>query len=474
MSAYIKKAFLNYLLAVATVQVGCAQSKTIDVRIDLSKTYQTIDNFGASDAWSCQYAGNWPDAKRNRIAELLFSGDTLNNGSPKGIALSLWRFNIGAGSAEQGEKSGIRDEWRRSESFLDSAGHYNWQRQAGQLWFLKAAKAYGVKQLLGFCNSPPAQYTINHKTFADKGLTNIAPGQYHAFADYLVHVVNGLAKNYDIALNYISPINEPQWAWSDGGQEGCPYTNKEMAAVVRAIDSAFTASNVSSKIVLGEAGSIDYLYTSNKAGKGNQANDFFKEVSSDYIGGLSKVADIISAHSYFTTSPLSHSVEMRTTLADTVSRISGLRFWQSEYCILGDNNDEINGSKRDLGMDAALYMAGVIHNDLAVANASAWQWWTALSPYDYKDGLIYIDKDKTGGNFYPSKMLWVLGNYSRFVRPGAVRVNATIEGVETPNKPVSVSAYKKGNLFTMVIINSNNGPVICSCRIRTSLSRIPP
>lgn len=459
MSAYIKKAFLNYLLAIATVQFGWAQSKTIDIRIDLSKTYQTIDNFGASDAWSCQYAGTWPDAKRRRIAELLFSGDTLDNGSPKGIALSLWRFNIGAGSAEQGEQSGIRDEWRRTESFLDSTGRYNWERQPGQLWFLKAAKAYGVKQLLGFCNSPPALYTLNHKTFADKGRTNISPGRYHAFANYLADVVNGLDRNYKIRLNYISPVNEPQWAWSDGGQEGCPYTNKEIAALVRVIDSAFRASNVSSKIVIGEAGSIDYLYTNNKGGKGNQADDFFKGSSSDHVGGLSRVADIISAHSYFTTSPLSRSVEMRTMLADTISRISGLRFWQSEYCILGDNSGEINGSKRDLGMDAALYMAGVIHNDLTVANASAWQWWMALSPYDYKDGLIYIDKEKAGGNFYPGKMLWALGNYSRFIRPGAVRLSAAIEGMQTTNKPVFVSAYKKGKAFTMVIINSNDDPV---------------
>src|SRR5947208_3635084 len=74
------------------------QKQTLDIRIDLGKTYQTIENFGASDAWSCQFTGNWPDHDRNAMADWLFSMDTLANGNPKGIGLSLWRFNIGAGS----------------------------------------------------------------------------------------------------------------------------------------------------------------------------------------------------------------------------------------------------------------------------------------------------------------------------------------------------------------------------------------
>ena len=117
------------------------QEKVVTIAIDLSKTHQTINNFGASDAWSCQFVGNWPEEKKNKIADLLFSMDTLKDGSPKGIALSTWRFNIGAGSAEQGMKSGIKDEWRRAESFFNTNGSYNWKKQSGQLWFLQAAKS---------------------------------------------------------------------------------------------------------------------------------------------------------------------------------------------------------------------------------------------------------------------------------------------------------------------------------------------
>jgi O-glycosyl hydrolase len=209
MLTYLKYTSWAILLATGSIHFAAGQVKPAVANIDLSKTYQVMDNFGASDAWACQFAGNWPNAKKDKIADLLFSKDTLADGSPKGIALSLWRFNIGAGSGQQGEQSGIRDEWRRSESFLDGPEVFNWNRQAGQLWFLKAAKARGVEKFLGFCNSPPVQFTRNHKTFADSGHTNIAANEYPAFASYLADVIKGVEKKSGVSFNYISPVNEP-------------------------------------------------------------------------------------------------------------------------------------------------------------------------------------------------------------------------------------------------------------------------
>src|SRR6185312_9545744 len=58
-----------------------------------------------------------------------------------------------------------------------------------------------------------------------------------------------------------------------------------------------------------------------------------------------------------------------------------------------------------------------------------------------------------------SKMLWILGNYSRFVRPGAIRVSATIEQEGNSGKPILISAYKKGSAVTLVVVNSNNQSV---------------
>lgn len=446
---------VSALLMLCTLFVN-GQSGTVSVNIDLSKTYQKIDNFAASDAWACQYVGKWPEEKKEKIADLLFSKDTLADGSPAGIALSLWRFNIGAGSAEQGDKSNIKNTWRRAESFLNADGAYNWQKQAGQVWFLEAAKKRGVNKFIGFVNSPPVKLTKNGKAYADSGKVNIAPEQYDAFANYLATVVKGVYKTSGVKFDYISPVNEPQWAWSDAGQEGCPYTNTEIAGLVRSIDKVFSKNNVSSKILIGEAGSINYLYTAvNKAGKGNQIDDFFKAGSPNYIGDLKHVSNIIAAHSYFTTSPAASAIKSRQLLSQDIKSVPGLSFWESEYCILGDNAGEIDGNKRDLGIDAALYLARVIHTDLTVANSSAWQWWTAVSPVDYKDGLVYIDDNKTGGNIYSSKMLWAMGNYSRFVRPGALRVDATVSGEQTEKKPLLISAFRNGKNLTVVIVNNN-------------------
>jgi len=460
-----RRKYLFTLITLFFASNGFSQQKVTTINVDLNKTYQSIDNFGASDAWSVQFVGNWPDSKRNAIADLLFSSDTLKDGTPKGIGLSLWRFNLGGGSTQQGDQSGIKDEWRRAESFITSRGGFDWSRQAGQQWFLRAAKLRGVPQFLCFANSAPFQFTNNGKTFANHGNTNLSPQKYAAFANYLAKVIPGVEYRNGVKFQYVSPVNEPQWDWSDGGQEGCPFKNEEIAGLIHEISKSFVQQKVPTQIIIPEAGSIEYLYKdSDKPDKGSQINNFFKAGSANYVGRLPGVSSVIDAHSYFTTSPQTKAVQMREALADHVASVKGLKYWMSEYCILGDNEGEINGNKRDLGIEAALYLARVIHTDLTVANAAAWQWWTAISAYNYKDGLIYIDKDKADGNFYASKMLWALGNYSRFVRPGALRVEAKTLAADSSGQ-ILISAYKRGKIFTAVVVNPNNAAVPVSLDI---------
>jgi O-glycosyl hydrolase len=92
---------------------------------------------------------------------------------------------------------------------------------------------------------------------------------------------------------------------------------------------------------------------------------------------------------------------------------------------------------------------------MTILEANAWQWWLALSPADYKDGLIYTDFQKPGDEetVYPSKTLWCLGNFSRFIRPGYRRVwsvlpNEAVEGLHG-------SAYisPKGDQLVVVLVN---------------------
>jgi hypothetical protein len=143
------------------------------------------------------------------------------------------------------------------------------------------------------------------------------------------------------------------------------------------------------------------------------------------------------------------------------ARATSVEFWQSEYCILGDNAGEINGNGVDLGMKTALYVAKVIHADLTLAQATSWSWWLAVSANDYKDGLIYTfngtNKGENKGNqfdadLHDSKTLWALGNYARFIRPGMKRIEAKLNQANT-----YISGFKDDMTMVFVIVNTGEG-----------------
>ncbi len=86
--ATVKK-LLVILLALTPVLGLAQEDKTVKIALDPTIHYQTMDGFGASDAWRCQFVGeNWPLEKRERIADLLFSQEADREGNPKGIGLS--------------------------------------------------------------------------------------------------------------------------------------------------------------------------------------------------------------------------------------------------------------------------------------------------------------------------------------------------------------------------------------------------
>jgi O-glycosyl hydrolase len=418
----------------------------LTVTVDVSSENQVIRGFGASDAWSTQFVGkNWPIEKREQIADLLFSRSLDSDGNPKGIGLSIWRFNIGAGSAVQGEDSGIRDEWRRADGFLQDDLTYDWSRQSGQRWFLHAAKERGVETFIGFSNSPPVQLTRNGRAFGDGGSkANLAGEKYADFARFLGDVVIRF-KEEGIRFHSISPVNEPQWDWSEGNnQEGSPWQNHEIAGLVKVIDEHFTKQQITTKIEIPEAAQINFLYDEGPANRGYQL-DYFWGDPETRISDLQTLSNSVAAHSYYTTWPVSELIRTRKALRDQLDSMeSPPELWMSEYCIL-ENNEEVRGPGRDTGMDPALYMSRVIHYELTIAGASSWQWWLGVSPYDYNDGLVYIDHDKYDGEIIGSRKLWVMGNFSRFIRPDAVRLDVEInDGLEEEERAnqVMISAYR--------------------------------
>jgi hypothetical protein len=443
-----------------------AKSKTV-VAINLNDVKQTIHSFGASDCWTAKHIGNWDDVqKKNQVADFLFSTDTLQDGTPKGIGLSLWRFNIGSGSFEQGSSSNIADEWRREKCFLNTDGSYDWNKQTGQQWFLQAAKQRGVKYTLGFSLTPPVQMTKNGKAYNGAGGTsmNLQVGKIDAYADFLAQVTR------HFQFDYLSPVNEPQWSWGQAtgaSQEGTQATNTEVATLVKAVSSKL--SGTSSKVVVGEAGQWDFLYGRNNDNRGDQVNQFFSPTSPNYIGNTPNVEHAISGHSYFTTCPDDNMINIRKQLVSKISQVDpSLQTWQTEFGILGDICGKYNGSPRNTSIDYGLYVAKVLHHDLVIANVSAWHWWLAMSPYNYSDALVYINalsgqinpsNSKLGGIVQDSKQLWVFGNYSRFIRPGMKRIAANVQGVTddplVAARTLMVSAYKDDVAKKVVIVIVN-------------------
>ena len=441
----------------------------VTLTIDFNDRQQEIHSFGASDAWSIQFVGkNWPIEKKERIAELLFSTDNYDDGTPRGVGLSGWRFNIGAGSAEQGISSGISDEWRRAECFLNPDGTYNWEKQTGQRSFLKKAAAYGIDEITAFVNSPPVYFTKNNKAWSDGGNSaNLGSDRYNDYALFLANVIGEIQTRDAVRFKDISPVNEPQWDWDNPTQEGSPYTNEEIAECARAISKQLVDHDLSTQIEISDAAKITYLYSySDKPLRGNQSYEFFSPESGNYIGDLPNVAPRITSHSYFTTHPVATLVQERSALANALSDLDpDLQFCQTEYCLL-ETNEEVRGSGRDLGMDPALYMARLVHFDLTVARSSTWYWWLAVSPYDYKDGLVYIDWDKEDGNVYESKLLWTLGNFSRFIRPGMIRYNvirSDNQDDESTGTGLMVSGYAPADhsqaIFVLVNYSESDYPV---------------
>ncbi len=345
--------------------------------------HQTIDNFGASDCWSFQKVGGWTAENREKIADLLFSRE-------KGIGLSCWRFNLGGGVNPQ-----ITHPWRSPETFETGPGEYDWSRQENERKFLRAVKERGVPQFIAFVNSPPGRMTRNGLTFTTKGMgtTNLKEGYEGQYARYLGDILQHFRDNRDMAerieFDYVSPVNEPQWQWDGHSQEGSRYSNADIKRVALALNAELKRRGLKTRMLLVESGSLPDMWRTHEQmtrDYGTTYGNYLAELCGDkelapLLGGL------IGYHSYWSDRVQGQLLEHRQRLAEEMKKYPQWRLWQTEYCIL-DGPMGRGGRKRDLEMDTALDVARVIHMDLAVAGASAWQWWTAFSPEDYKDGLI--------------------------------------------------------------------------------------
>lgn len=377
-----------------------SMNEAIIVSINPEEKHQTIESFGASGAWWSQDVGGWTDiekdglTKRDYIAQLLFDKE-------KGIGISSYRYNLGAGSTPENSPK-IADPWRRAESFESSPKEYDWSKDANSQWMLNAAIDYGIDDIYFFVNSPLTRLTKNGSAYGemvDGVSSNLSPENYYAFADYVLDVTEHFVQE-GIPVTHVSPINEPQWEWLEG-QEGNHYEPDEMVNTLKVFieekEKRDSLKDVHlSMPELGEWGESSYNYYDALLSDNTIMNSF----------------DTWEIHSYWTSSLAKEDFILWYNQKDLDVELK-----MTEW------TEMVNG--RDYTMDSALNLANQIYEDMTILNVTVWQYWIAVSTYDYRDGLIYVESDTQEISI--PKRFWAMGNFSKFVRPGYTRISSTID-----------------------------------------------
>jgi len=411
---------LMALLLVLPVSAFAAETLTIDESV----THQTIDSFGTSGAWWSQYVGLWDDkyqntqvTNRSRIATLLYH-------PTYGIGLTNYRYNLGAGSAD----SGLGNYWdpnRRAQSFETAPGVYDFSKDEGAQWFLQEVTRLGCEEVVLFFNSPLERLTISGTAQVTPGAKkNIEPENYAEWAKYACDVTEYFLSQ-GVPVKFISPINEPQWDWNDG-QEGCHYEPSQIAGVYLAFLEEMEKRPALAHVELSGPESGEW---------GGQTPEYVSALLSE-----KKLRDHFTAvdcHSYWsnTQSKVSFKNFMDVLYPEKKIRMS-------EWC------EMVNGT--DLTMDSAIHLAQCVQEDLTVLDAVSWCTWVGVSPGGYRDGLIHATENGTGEkSIVPLKRLWAYGNYTRYIRPGFVRVDAN--GAKSLD-PVAFKGERDGKQQLVIVL----------------------
>ena len=245
------------------------------------------------------------------------------------------------------------------------------------------------------------------------------------FVKYLADCVARLRDEHSITVDYVSPVNEPQYGWDDNSCEGSPWGQFFIPGLVGMLAERLQGGTT--KVLVGESAQYKYAIEGNEpailmAGlKGNQHN----------------VAAVFAAHAGYSNGPDDYTMwRLRTDLLAKV-RAAGLELWQTSYSMLEEPStlEGLKGVSPILDIHIAVHLAKVILHDLVFADAASWSFWTAMGPErgDFPTRYLLIrlrtpggsDSEaawRSGSGAEPAKTLWALGHFSRFVRPGYVRV----------------------------------------------------
>jgi glucuronoarabinoxylan endo-1,4-beta-xylanase len=374
-------------------------AKAQTATIDWMNVHQQIQGFGAADQLG--FFAN--QALTTTQADLFFS-------TTSGAGLSIMREPIseGAGSAGGADCSTV------SANCVSSVTLGNMQ-----LAVARGARIFATPW------SPPASMKTNGSLICDTGSGNssLSAGSYPAYATWLSNYVKTLTSLYSIPVYALSIQNEPEICptyyegaiWS--AQNIHDFVKNNLGPTMAAAGLSNTLIALPESNILGDLGTY-----------GNMT--FNDPAAASYVG-------IAATHNY----------DYGTSSGYPNAQNLGKQLWQTEMwgC---DVNHYVSGASCPFinGMTDGLYWAQRIHNWLVSANGNAWLYW-ALIPFPVtNEGLMASDGTTV------AKRLWVMGNWSRFVRPGYYRIGAT----SNPQSGVYVSAFQNASTGSLVIVAINN------------------
>ena len=373
---------------------------------------QTIKGWGTSACWWSQACAD--SDTQDKIIDLLYGDD--------GLRLNIYRYNIGGGTDMENYR--VPDPWRRTESMLlfDRKNEtYTWDfsRDKTAVEVMKKAVATGnVDTLILFANSPHYSQTATGQ--ASGGLLmhtcNIPKSKYRAFADYFLTVTEHFI-NEGLPVNYISPINEPQWKW--GGdivwQEGCHYEPEEVAEVLHIFAEEIKRRGLPVKMCIPECGEL--LETSPK---------YLYAILADDV--IMSETDIIAYHSYHVDDDPSHRREFRDRI---VKANPYYRFDMTEWC-------ELPCKHHTRDFKGALITARIIGQDMTICQAVSWTSWVAVNGiakkddgFDYADSLMSATPDFSEWSI--AERYYGYAHYSKYIPVGSVALDIGLKPTKENN-----------------------------------------
>jgi len=259
--------------------------------------------------------------------------------------------------------------------------------------------------------SPPAAMKSNG-SFINGG--SLLPIHYSDWAASLASYVKMMNSNA-VPIYAMSVQNEPNVTIDYGS---ATYTAEQIRDFVPYLYSALQLARVgSTKIMIAEASQWDFSLVRAAMDDANVAGE---------IG-------ILAAHGYGS----------REILAP---RNYGKHVWQTE---VSSQSSTYDGSIKD-----GLSWASQIHNYLTVAGVNAWHFWFLSDGIGYGYGTD--NSALTDINLNYPKRAYVMGQWSKFVRPGWYRI-----GVSYAYGPLQITAFKdpQSHSFAIVAVNSGRMPV---------------